>query len=204
VSSLSTDADESDDDDDDYDDDDEVYLYTNNHLDVLVKGTTPLMLAIHMGNMKAAKALLAAGADPLSVCVSSTVASGSLTSQMYWWSTPLHLLVTKQSPNVLKTVVGMVKGRVELQGKFREPCSIVTEGPSYQNKHQSTMWDGMGDTPLTMAVRLRQTAAPGVLLNAGFDPLQLVTFRAAGRVEEDWEHALLMAVEVRGTVNGGF
>ena len=191
----SSESDHSSDQNDDDDDDDNDDFNTYNHLDVMVDGKTPLMLAIHMGNMKAAKTLLAAGADPLTVCVSTTLASGSRMSQICWWNTPLHLLVTKQSPNVLKMVVGVIKGRPELQLEFKEPCSILFERPSIQNKHQATIWDGMGDTALTMAVRLRQTAAPGVLLNAGFDPLQLVNFRAAGRVE-DWEHALLMAVEV--------
>lgn len=57
------------------------------HIDVMLEGSTPLMLAVRACNINLAKALLAAGADPLAVCTpSSSGAEGSGGE----WTTPLH------------------------------------------------------------------------------------------------------------------
>jgi ankyrin repeat protein len=55
------------------------------------------------------------------------------------------------------------------------------------------MFDSNGDTPLTLAVRMRQEKAAIVLLQrTGISPLFCVEYARNGH----WEHALLMAVKV--------
>jgi len=62
-----------------------------------------------------------------------------------------------------------------------------------------SMFDSNGDTPLTLAVRLRQEKAAIVLLQrTGISPLFCVNYAGKGR----WEHALLMAAKVRAQGTG--
>jgi ankyrin repeat protein len=62
---------------------------------------------------------------------------------------------------------------------------------------QSSIWNSAGETPLTLAARMKHDKAACAMLAAGFKPLQLASVLLPGAERDEVAHALLLAAKVR-------
>eukprot|EP00775_Hariotina_reticulata_P001454 gene1454-1796_t len=176
------------------------------HLEALIEGHTPLMLAVKSCNLKAAAALIKAGADPYIMCLPLSYSPNNATApssakQKVPWTTPMHTAVEKGLVSMLNHLLEADSDVVFMQSyEGFPPAETLSKPlpPSDPDVHRPlmpqprSMFDSNGDTPLTLAVRLRQQKAAIVLLQrTGMSPLFCVNYAGKGR----WEHALLMAAK---------
>lgn len=207
-------SDESDEDDDSYDYTRDRYTRrafakgrtwapaTNYHIDALIQGTTPLLLAVRAGNVRMAKALLESGADPLTACAATAPSSSKKAdSSSSSWTTPLHLAVEMNQVKLLQHMVPGLKARSEIlkPKSFATPKIPVVNSNEDVKAHTQrsvTIYNCEGDTPLTLAVRLGYYNAAVALLGAGFSLCQVVSVYTPESSKEEHTHALLLTVKV--------
>lgn len=181
----------------------------NYHIDAIIEGTTPLLLAIRAGNVKLAKSLLQAGADPLTVCAAAAACSSTKksdsssksSSSISSWTTPLHLAVEMKQVKLLQYMAAGLADRPEIlrPKPFATPKIPVVNHNDDVKPHTPrdvTIYNNAGETPLTLAVRLKFYNAAVALLGAGFNPCQVVSVYVPGSDKDEHTHALMMSVKV--------
>jgi hypothetical protein len=68
--------------------------------------------------------------------------------------------------------------------------------PRRFGRYQQSIWNSAGETPLTLAARVKHDKAACAMLAAGFKPLQLASVLVPGADKDEKAHALLLAAQV--------
>jgi ankyrin repeat protein len=86
-----------------------------------------------------------------------------------------------------------------LAPKLAATPDVIKPRP-FSRAKQSNIWNSAGETPLTLAVRLKHDKAACAMLAAGFKPLQLASVLLPGADRDEVAHALLLAAKVSDRV----